>query len=162
MPYAVDRLDEGSRSALVAHFLALSPTDRRLRFGKIASPEVVAGYVDAIDLDCDAVFGVHDAGRALVGVAHVAVRDDQSELGISVLAAYRRRGIGGELVARAIWHARNAPAAELLMYCAADNVPVLNLARKIGMRIAGRAGEAVARLRLRPAFAGPVAYECVL
>jgi hypothetical protein len=33
MRYAVYRLDEGSRAALVEHFLALSATDRRLRFG---------------------------------------------------------------------------------------------------------------------------------
>jgi GNAT superfamily N-acetyltransferase len=144
--HAVYRLDEKSRPALVAHFVTLSATDRRLRFGKTLAPEVIAAYVDRINLGCDAVFAVRDAEHLLVGAMHVAISDDHAELGLSVLPAQRRRGIGQALVERAVSHARKCCVPEILLHCAADNMPILRLARKCGMDIAARGGEAIAHL----------------
>ena len=90
---AVQRLNEGARTNLTAHFLALPPEDRRLRFGAPLSAEAVAHYVDGIDFARDAVFGVVDEDLTLVGVAHVAFTDDFAELGISVLPWWRSRGV---------------------------------------------------------------------
>ena len=159
MRYAVYRLDEDSRAALVAHFLALSPVDRRLRFGKALSPEAIAGYVDRIDLDCDAVFVIRDAEHELVGAMHVAMSDDYAELGLSVLSAHRRRGVGHALLNRALSHARNRSVDRIVMHCAADNTPILRLARKFDMDIVARGGEAIARLDVRPAFTLPIPRE---
>ena len=53
----VQRLTEGARPALAAHFLAMPPDDRRLRFGASLSAERIEGYVEEIDLGRDAVFG---------------------------------------------------------------------------------------------------------
>jgi ribosomal protein S18 acetylase RimI-like enzyme len=158
MRYAVYRLDEDSRAALVAHFLSLSAADRRLRFGKALSSEAIAGYVDRIDLDSDAVFVVRDAEHVLAGAVHVAMGDD-AELGVSVLPAHRGRGVAHALLNRAVSHARNRSADRVVMHCAADNVPILRLARKFGMDIAARGGEATARLDVRPAFSMPVARD---
>jgi GNAT superfamily N-acetyltransferase len=118
---------------------------------------VILAYVDRIDLGHDAVFGIRDAGHALVGVVHVAMDGDCAELGLSVLAGHRRRGVAEVLFNRAVTHARNRSVAEILMHCAADNAPILQLARKFGMRFTLRGGEVAARLGLQPAFTVPIA-----
>ena len=69
--FAVHRLSESARATLARHFLALPVQDRSLRFGMALGPAVIASYVDQINLERDAVLGVHDERNALVGVAHV-------------------------------------------------------------------------------------------
>ncbi|HEV2977278.1 MAG TPA: GNAT family N-acetyltransferase, partial [Casimicrobiaceae bacterium] len=56
----VQRLVEASRPALRRHFLSLDGEDVRLRFGVTIPPAAIDNYVDRIDFDTDAVFGVHD------------------------------------------------------------------------------------------------------
>ena len=104
---AVQRLNEGMRAEVMMHFLALSAEDRRLRFGGPMAEEGIAHYVDRIDFECDAVFGVHDDRLALIGVAHVAFSDGLAELGLSVLSGHRECGVGTALIGRAVEHARN-------------------------------------------------------
>ena len=60
----VQRLNEGARPALGAHFAALPADDRRLRFGAALSAESIAQCVARIDLGCDAVFGVFPDWRS--------------------------------------------------------------------------------------------------
>src|SRR5436309_4528100 len=131
----VQRLTEGGRAALATHFLALSPDDRRLRFGASLSAERLAAYVAEIDLGRDAVFGVFDDALELIGVAHVAFADDVAELGISVLPEYRGRGAGRALFARAAEHARNRFVPRLFMHCLAENAAIMHIARTSGMDI---------------------------
>ena len=82
MTVAVQRLNEGARAALLAHFLALPTEDRRLRFGSSLSPEGITAYVDEINFDRDAVFGVHDDRLALVvdGEYRVAAEIDRVDV----------------------------------------------------------------------------------
>src|ERR1700719_2433392 len=100
--FAVERLNEGGRAALVAHFLALPLKDRSLRFGMALAPTVIASYVDGIDFERDLILGVCDQGFTLVGVGHLAMEDDLTEFALSVLPARRRRGIGTELFRHAV------------------------------------------------------------
>ncbi len=161
MTVTVQRLSEGARAALMAHFLALPTEDRRLRFGSLPNAEGIAGYVDRIDFDCDAVFGVHDDRLALVGVAHVAFSDDFAELGLSVLPAHRGHGVGGALFERAAAHARNRFIPRLFMHCLAENAPIMRMARRYGMDIATAAGDADAHLELPPASPASITGEFV-
>lgn len=161
MTVAVQRLNEGARAALVAHFLALPTADRRLRFGSSLSPESIAAYVDEIDFDRDAVFGVHDDRLALVGVAHVAFGDDLAELGLSVLPAHRGHGVGGALFERAAAHARNRFIPRLFMHCLTENAPIIRMARRFGMAIVMDAGDANAHLKLPPASPASITGEFV-
>jgi len=159
MRYTICRLDEESRGQLEAHFLALSAIDRHRRFGKAVGREVIAAYVDRIDLRDDAVFGARDAECAIVGVMHLAMDGDDAELGLSVLGGHRRRGVGLSLVNRALSHARNRSVARIVMYSSADNVPVLGLAHKLGMDVTLHRGEVIARLDLPPSSSTtPLAY----
>ena len=159
MTVAVQRLDERTRDALVAHFLALPAEDRRLRFGTSLSPEGIAAYVGTIDFDRDAVFGVHDDRLALIGVAHLAFGDDLAELGLSVMPANRGHGVGSALFERAVAHARNRFMPRLFMHCLSENAPIMRMARRFGMDIVTDIGDADAHLRLPPASPASIAGE---
>ena len=157
----VQRLAEASRPALRRHFLSLEGEDVRLRFGVTIAPAAIVTYVDGIDCDADAVFGVYDDELALAGVAHVGFTEDLAELGVSVLAAHRGQGIGSALLARAAEHVRNRFVTRLFMHCLAENATMLHIARKLGMQICVDAGEADAFLKLAPADPASVAGEFV-
>ena len=161
MNIPASRLGESSRPELARHFLSLGAEDVRLRFGSMLSAPAIEEYVARIDFERDAVFGVHDEDLLLVGVAHVAFTDDVAELGISVLAAHRGRGIGGALLARASEHARNRFVNRLYMHCLAENTAMMRLARRREMKICVDAGEANAFLSLPPADPASVTGEFV-
>ena len=157
----VQRLDARGRRALLEHLLTLSPDDRRLRFGSSLSAGAIAQYVDLIDFEHDVVFAVHDMSLVLVGAVHVALLNDHAELGLSVLAGHRGRGVGGALFERAAGHARNRSVPRLYMHCLNENAAVVHIARKFGMHIVAGAGEADAHLELPPASPGSIAGEFV-
>ena len=124
------------------HFLSLEGEDLRLRFGATMAPALIVSYVDRIDFDLDAVFGVHDDELALVGVVHVGFSGDIAELGLSVLSGHRGRGIGSALLARAADHVRNRFVTRLFMHCLAENATMMHIARKLEMNICISTGEA--------------------
>ncbi len=161
MTLPVQRLSEGTRAVLAVHFLALPAEDVRLRFGSPLSQDGIAAYVDGIDFDRDAVFGVHDGDLAVIGVAHVAFGDSHAELGVSVLPGHRGRGIGGALFERAAQHAQNRFIPTLFMHCLAENVAIMHIARRSGMDIVVDTGEADAHLKLPPASPASITGEYV-
>jgi RimJ/RimL family protein N-acetyltransferase len=152
MSIAIERLNESARESLAAHFLALPAADRYLRFGTAATPHMIARYVDGIDFNRDAVFGVRPAPigdehrGALAGVVHAAFPGDVAELGISVLPVYRRRGLASALIRRAIAYARSRGMRALAMEFLGENAPMLRIARKLGMTIVGKGADLLARL----------------
>jgi len=150
----VNELQRLERAALERHLLSLDAEDRRLRFGNPLSGTAVHAYVARIDFERDAVFGAYDDALHLVGAAHVARAGRCAELGVSVLAAHRRRGIGGALLERACLRARNWGVQALFMHCLKENAAMMRLARRQNMRIVTEAGEADAWLALAPADAG--------
>lgn len=154
MNILVRELSRLDRASLEPHFLALASEDRRLRFGASLNDAAVRAYVARIDFERDAAFGVHDDALNVIGAAHVARSGGHAELGISVLAPYRGRGIGAALLGRAHMRARNWGVNALFMHCLTENGAMMHLARKQHMRIATEAGEADAWLKLAPADAG--------
>ncbi|MGH8752792.1 MAG: GNAT family N-acetyltransferase [Burkholderiales bacterium] len=164
MTVLTKQLSSISREALHRHFLALPPEDIRLRFGSALSEEALIAYVDKINFDNDAVFGVFDDNLKLTGVAHLALdpEHDTAELGVSVLPGHRSRGIGTALFKRAEAHARNHYIKILFMHCLTENQPMMHIAGKSGMWVvATGAGEADAYLELPPPDAANVANELV-
>ena len=157
----VQRLNHRARDLLTTHFLALSADDRRLRFGASLAAEAIAAYVERIDFERDAIFGILDETLATVSVAHVAFGDDVAELGISVLPAQRGRGAGAALFARATAHARNRFVSTVFMHCLAENAAMMHIARKAGMRIVSAAGDIDAHLTLSPASPASITGECL-
>lgn len=160
-PVVTRELTARDRDALVAHFLALGPEDRRLRFGLSLADEALRDYVARIDFERDALFGVFNRRLRLVGVAHVAVENDCAELGISVLRRYRGRGVGSALLERAHLFARNHGIRTLLMHCLTENTPMLRLARRQGMQVVTAGGEAAAQVTVAPADAASRLNELI-
>ena len=160
-PIVVQRLNEGARAQLAAHFLALPAEDRRLRFGSALPPEMIAAYVGKIDFNRDTLFAVHDDRIAIVGAAHVAIGEDLAELGLSVSPGRRRQGVGSALFERAAEHARNRFLRKLYMHCLNENVPIMHIARKFGMDIVTSLGDADAHLELPAASPASIAREFV-
>jgi GNAT superfamily N-acetyltransferase len=144
----MQRLHEIDRLRLVAHFLALPARDRRMRFGTTLGPTGIAAYARAIDFARDAVFGVEDDRRTLLGVVHVAFPGEDAEIGLSVLPLHRGLGWGMALFRQGLAHARRSGAGALVMRYLAENAAIMRIARAVGMRIAIAGGEADARLDL--------------
>jgi GNAT superfamily N-acetyltransferase len=147
----VQRLTEAARPKLREHFLRLDANDIRLRFGAPLASDAIEAYVQGIDFDTDAVFGVYEDELGLAAVAHVAFGVDGAELGVSVLPGYRSRGLGSALFARAVEHARNRFVTRMYMHCLSENAAMMHIARKSGMKICVDTGEAEAFLKLEPA-----------
>ncbi len=144
----VCELTAHDRPALERHLLALGTDDRRLRFGNAMSDAAIGGYVERIDFERDALFGVFGDELELVGAAHLARAPGHAELGVSVLSKHRNAGIGGALLARAVLHARNWQLRALFMHCLRENGAMMHLARKQRMLVKTEAGEADAWLEL--------------
>lgn len=149
------------RSKLLTHLLALGADDRRLRFEHRLSDDGVRQYVEGIDLSRDAVFIVTDAELAIVGAAHLARKDEDSELGISVLPQSRGRGIGAALLERCAVHARNWGVRVMFMNCLVENAAMMHLARKQDLQTAVSGTEAEAFVRLPRANLSSHASEAV-
>jgi GNAT superfamily N-acetyltransferase len=156
---AVHRVQESARDKLLAHFVALSDEDRRLRFGAFLSTESVERYVLGVDFGRDVVFGVFDDELSLVGAAHVAFAEGSAELGLSVLPGQRDRGVGSALFARAAAHARNRSVSSLYMHCLSENAAIMHIAKKSGMTIVAASGDADAHLTLSPANPASITGE---
>ena len=144
------------RPLILAHLLALSESDRYLRFGYAASDTQVQRYVDSIDFGRDEVVGIFDEALALVAVAHLARIEGaagtapMAEFGVSVLPRARGRGWGSRLFERAVLHARNWGAQTMIIHALSENTAMLRIARKAGATIERDGGEAQALLRLPP------------
>lgn len=134
MPHLVHVLGATDRDALHKHFAGLAHHDLRMRFGRSPDPAWLRLYVDGIDFGRDAVLGVRE-GATLVGVAHVALFEGAAELGLSVLPAWRRRGIASSLFDRGALHARNRGVVELFIHCLSENQAMRRIARNAGMRV---------------------------
>ena len=113
------RLDGRDLAGIEMHLLDLDLISRNRRFRSGFGDAAVAAYVRRLDLTTDILFGAieEDSGR-IVGLAeaHPAGTAHTVEIGTSVLASHRRRGLARELVARAVAAAlaQGATAVELL------------------------------------------------
>ncbi len=141
-------LSEINREALRRHFLALEAEDLRLRFEHVISELTLMKYIDSIDFARDAVFGVFDDGLELAGVAHLGLRGEVAEFGVSVVPGHRGRGVGTALYRRAYEYCRNHRIRTLFVHCLHENAAMMHIARKAGMEIVTEANEVEAHLRV--------------
>jgi RimJ/RimL family protein N-acetyltransferase len=148
MSIQVHELNRHHVASIKRHFSALGAEDLRLRFGAPVRTEQIDNYVNGIDFERDAVFGVYADDLTLIGVAHLPRRDDKAELGLSVLPRFRASGIGTALFKRAVVHARNEQVDQLFMHCLTQNDAIMHIARKEGMRVVYEHSEADAYLEL--------------
>lgn len=150
MTMPVFQLQASHRELLKRHFNDLAPEDVYLRFGSPLTQDGRQRYVDAINFERDAVFGVFADDLSLLGVAHLACLPGSAELGVSVADRCRNMGIGSTLFRRAAIHARNLQLNQLFVHCLTQNRAMMHIARKNGMRVVVDHAEAEAYLALEP------------
>ncbi len=157
-------LSSRHRSRILAHLLALTESDRYLRFGYHASDAQIGLYVDRLDFDRDEVFGVFNRRLALIAIAHLAYgpepapgatalqasRSREAEFGVSVAARARGRGYGARLFDHAVLHARNRGVDTLIIHALSENVTMLRIAHRAGATLDREGGDTEARLKLPP------------
>lgn len=150
------QLSETNLDALKRHFLSLDAEDLRLRFEHVICEATLLKYVESIDFGRDAVFGVFDDNLELAGVAHLGLRGEIAEFGVSVAPGHRGEGIGTALYRRAYEYSRNHRIDTLFVHCLKENAAMMHIARKAGMEIVLDAAEVEAHLRVPPG--DPVSY----
>ena len=60
------------RGRIARHLKALDAHDRYLRFGYMATDEQIQSYVNGLDFERDAIFGIYNRRLELVAMAHLA------------------------------------------------------------------------------------------
>lgn len=100
----VRRLDAGDLAAIERHLIELDPVSRNCRFHSGFSDAAVAAYVRSLDVTTDILFGaIGEADGRIIGLAEARPAAWLTvDVGTSVVPTHRRRGLAGELVARAI------------------------------------------------------------
>ena len=148
----IRRIGAEHKGELLAHFLALDPSDRYLRFGCAANDAQIRAYVDRIDFVDHEIFGVFNRKLELIAVAHLAPSpaEGSAEFGVSVLPSARAKGIGTRLFQRAAMYARNHGIQTLTMQCLTQNAPMMRIARHAGMRVHVEGSETEGSLRVPP------------
>jgi GNAT superfamily N-acetyltransferase len=141
------------RRALEAHFAALSADDLANRFCHSIKPEAVSKYLDQWSAARISSYGIFNPDGALVAVSQLAQSEEDLEVGLSVLPAYRRKGLAMALLFRSASHARARGLKGLIIHCLTQNLPMLSLAQRIGMTVEISNGEGDGRLTLRAATA---------
>lgn len=159
----VQKLTRFQRSSLLSHLLALSPEDRRLRFGMLTQDETIRRYVAKIDFSNDKVFGIFDLDMRLIGAAHLALnhKNGFAELGLSVDVVERSHGYGLALLQRAKLHAVNLGFRTFFMCCLSENKTMVHLAHLAGFKVVVEQGDVDAHLKLEAPNIGGVALEAV-
>ena len=152
----VRTLHEGHRAQVQAHLLALSASDRQLRFGHTLGDERLQLYAEQLDFERDQIFGTYDRSLRLVALGHLALgpaaenpsASGHGELGLSVLEQARGRGLGARLFEHAVMQARNRGVHTLHIHLARENTPMLAIVKAAGAHIEVQGSEALAVLPL--------------
>jgi len=150
---------------LASHFLALTAGDRFLRFGWVISDVDIVAYVETLFRGTDSVFMVAEPAPDVAGAVHLEFTDRDADLGLSVSAWARGKGIGTLLLERAALLASSQGVGTLFVRHLGLNAALRRLAHRVGMRVACAPDTGSTRLEL-PAggavFGKPLAARITL
>jgi RimJ/RimL family protein N-acetyltransferase len=132
------RLSSDDLAGIEAHLLSLDMVSRNRRFHRGLGEAALTAYVASLDFAKDILFGaIEPFGNRVVGVAEARPGPSPRtvDLGISVLATHRGRGIAHQLGVRAvaIAFATGASAVELLFD--PGNAAAKRIAVKLGASV---------------------------
>ena len=146
----VSTLGPRHREALTAHLLQLPAGDRAERFACAVGDDYIRRYVDGIGYGQDIVIGAMQDER-VIALCHAPVYVDHSdggalatEIGLSVDADLRGRGLGKALLLAAIDAAARRNVRRALAFHHPSNTAMAGLSRDIGARIENDGGAACA------------------
>jgi len=121
---------------LASHFLALPANDRFLRFGWVMTDVDIVAYVENLLQSIGNVFVVVEPVPDISGVLHLEFTRYGVELGLSVSAWARGKGIGTLLLERAALLASARGAGTLFVRNLNFNAALRRLAHRVGMQVA--------------------------
>ena len=140
----IRQLGTNDSRAIERHLLALARLDRQARFLGILSDERISAYARRLDPLSMVLIGAFDPNARMVGLAEAVPTDAgrKVEIAVSIDPAFRRRGLGRRLVARALTaaFARGAQLAEFTF--APGNRPVISMVQALGGRFGPKLGDA--------------------
>lgn len=148
----IRRLWPVERALFAAHLLRLDAEDRLLRFQGYVSDEAIAAYVESLDWFGGAVIAFFVEGEVRAA-AHLSwnrgalVRT--GEIGLSVEAPFRRRGVGTALLRRAMTVARNRFVSDVALLCMPENTAMRRVAAHLGLKWKVASGQAESAAHLR-------------
>lgn len=138
---------------LIRHLLALTPSERRMRFQGAVSDYAIERRVRRLDWFRTVAVGYVVAGR-LRGVAEVCFERSlwprEAEIAVTVETQWQGRGIGTALTRRAVTIARNRGAAHVSLLCLAENARMRRIARRLAGALRFDGGTVAADLGLSP------------
>ncbi len=133
----VRQLGASDLPSVERHLVQLEPSDRRARFLYYRPDAAIAAYARGIDPSCTVLVGAFDPSDRMVGLAEAHPTDTPRtvEVAVSIDPAFRRRGLGQRLVARALALAfdRGMQSAEFVF--APNNRALAGLVDALGGRI---------------------------
>jgi GNAT superfamily N-acetyltransferase len=133
------------------HLLRLAPEDRHCRFAGLVSDARIAEYCANIDWFRAIIIGCF-VGGTLRGVAELRLDDPRlgwrAELAVTVEQEWQSRGIGTELLRRAIIVCRNRAIRSIYMICLVANRRMQRIARRFEGDLVVADGEAEAKVAL--------------
>lgn len=136
---------------VIEHLHSLEGEDRRLRFGGHASNEFITHYVKhSFDDENSQWFGCVSRAK-IVSACHVAIHNGEAELGCSVNADHRGKGLAQRMFDRAITYLRSNGVTNVYMHCLTENDTMRHIAKKNEMTIVSCYGESDARVEVHPA-----------
>lgn len=161
---AIRKLTPADADAYRDHLLRLSEDDRRLRFMGRVDDDGVRDHVAKLNWTKAIIVGWFEE-EGLRAAAELQLDrllyPTEGEIAVTVDAGWQGRGMGKEVVRRAVQAARNRGAAALHMSCLPYNRKMQAIARRLGWTISFDADEAAARLDLdRPSLAS-LWFECI-
>jgi len=142
------RISHHSSESMLDHFLRLKLEDRRLRFGMSVSEEYIRKYVEGINFKRDTLYAIFDSQLRIVACSHLGIVDNSAELGLSVDTEFRSQGYGMALFERAIVAVKSKAIDQIYMVCLAENRPIMNMAKKLKMKVVTQYGDADAHLNI--------------
>jgi len=141
--------------ALVEHFLALSPRDRILRFGRLVSAADICSTVESILRNPRDALLVHEPMRDLAGVMHMSYKGSIALLGLSVASWARGQGIGSLLLQRAVLFAQLRETKIVYVRKLSSNPEMRRLAQRMGLNVAWSPNASCTQLELPLGTANP-------
>lgn len=144
-----------------AHLMSLDAESKRLRFAYPIADETITELCNRISRDKDkhVIFIAENDNLEIVGVGHISIDGDQSELAFSVLPESQGTGVGNALMKRCIEHCRNRGITKGYMVCLSHNQKIKHLCTKNGIKMHTEYGETVADIELPPGDAISVMHE---
>jgi GNAT superfamily N-acetyltransferase len=121
---------------LASHFLALTAGDRFLRFGWVMTDVDIVAYVESLLQSIGNVFVVVEPAPDISGVLHIEFTKGGADVGLSVSAWARGKGIGTLLLERAALLASGRGVSTLFVRNLNFNAPLRRLAHRVGMQVA--------------------------